>query len=132
MDVNKVLDQYLAQRAESRMPECCMCGKKAIMWVKEIRYRSKGEPNLRISGSDYNGPAPGFCFTHEREGSERLAQAVYFDQVEIGLATPDEWEMEFTDSSKVGGSILSIVPDNVKVEVIDSYSRSALERAITT
>lgn len=112
----------IGQKAETRMPECCVCGKPCKVWVREIRFQFKNIERLAISSADYSGPVPGFCAVcGVKSGPEALAKAVYMDKDATKFTNPTEWVVEFTDSSKVGGPILSIVPTGLKIEAADDY-----------
>lgn len=114
--------QNLTERTDVRMENCCICGAKAIIWVREIRFLFPQNKRLAISSADYSGPVPGFCVgCGGIRGPEALAKAVYMDKEEAKFTQPTEWVMEFTDSTKVGGPIISILPNGLKVEAADDY-----------
>lgn len=124
-------DKILTIKAEDRQDECwCFgCAHKATVWVREIQFDMKGEKGSInqeiVSTKDYQGPIPGFCFGHIAQGPAELAQAVYFDRMEMHFGLrPNKWWVIFTDGTKQGGLCSEINPRNDAPVITDIHVQS--------
>lgn len=118
-------ESILADLGHARHPDCILCGKPASTWVIEVAFPFSENKSMGFGPLDYPGPLPGLCYRHDKEGAEEIAGGIFYDQPSVQMSQPKGWVVTFTDGSQVRGHIYSAIPENLKVEVQESFAPKA-------
>lgn len=126
--IQEKIDRLVTAKAEIRSQTCWQdgCTHPPRVWVREVQFDLfKLGTAATLSGvsTDYTGPIPGLCVSHENTGIEQLVGLVYKQRPEIQWGyLPSRARVVFTDGSKTE-LLCDAFESKTKVATVDEHTK---------